>query len=390
MSKGKGKGKSYDDDKEEIIKIILVGNSGVGKTSIINRFYDNSYTNTMFPTIAMNYIEKPLDIKGKKIKVSIWDTAGQEQYKSCNKLFIKNSKIVIFVYDISKKLSFVELEFWYNTIKNELGESPLLGLVGNKADLIDREEITEEEGSKRAEEWDAYFSLLSAKTDKKGIDKYFKKITQLFLESNKQLTISPKIKLGNKDISKFQNKRGCCGGGGESKEYTTEKDFKILFLGEKCVGKTNVINSILGKKINKKYEHSKKVHKNKYLCQLEDKRNINVTLIDTYQNYFQTIDCEEMIKYCKIIFLIFDINKKDTFVELKKYIEKINEILGKDKTIINILGNKINTNEKQNAHVTNEEGEKYAKEVGAIYEMISLDDSNSLQNIIKKNIQKCL
>ena len=94
--------------------------------------------------------------------------------------------------------------------------------------------------------------------------------------------------------------------------------------------------------------------------------------------------------FCKIIFLIFDINKKDTFVELKKYIEKINEILGKDKTIINILGNKINTNEKQNAHVTNEEGEKYAKEVGAIYEMISLDDSNSLQNIIKKNIQKCL
>ena len=385
MSQEKGK------DEHESIKIILVGNSGVGKTSIINRFYKDSYEKYMISTIAMNYIEKNIDLNGKIVKLSIWDTAGQEQYKSCNKLFIKNSKIVIFVYDITKKISFKELDFWYDIIENELGQSPFLGVVGNKADLIDFEEIKEEEGEKKAEEWNAYFGLLSAKEDKPGIDKYFKKIVKLFLESNRRNIRIKSIKIAKKDISQPKNRGGCCSGGvEEGKSNKKENDFKILFLGEKSVGKTNIINSILGKKNNKKYEHSKSLHENKYICHLENKRNINVILIDTFEDYIKTTDCKETIKYSKIIFLIFDKNRKDTFIELKKYIKKIKESLGQNEAIINILGNKINFNENPNICVTKEEGENFAKEIGGYYEEISINDVKSLRNLIKNNIEKCL
>jgi len=80
-------------DESEInndaIKIILVGNAGVGKTAIINRYYKNTFSEKMEPTISMNFIEKKLNIDGKDITLNIWDTAGQEKYRSCNKLFIK-------------------------------------------------------------------------------------------------------------------------------------------------------------------------------------------------------------------------------------------------------------------------------------------------------------
>ena len=131
-------------EEKTILKVILVGNAGVGKTAIINRFYKNSFTENMLPTIAMNYIEKKIIIEGQKIYLSIWDTVGQEEYKSCNKLFIKNSNIVILVYDITRKISFNDLDYWHETIENELGENPYLALAGNKVDLIEEEEVNKE------------------------------------------------------------------------------------------------------------------------------------------------------------------------------------------------------------------------------------------------------
>ena len=95
--------------KIEEIKIILIGNSGVGKTAIINRYYNNSFDINMESTISMNFVGKKININGKYYDLNIWDTAGQEAYRSCNKLFIKNSNIVIFVYDITNKKTFIDL-----------------------------------------------------------------------------------------------------------------------------------------------------------------------------------------------------------------------------------------------------------------------------------------
>ena len=167
--------------KEEI-KLILVGDSGVGKTSIINRYYLNTFNSSMDSTQSMNFIIKDILINGKNIQLNIWDTLGQEKYFSCNKLFIKNSNIVILVYDITRKDSFKNLDIWYDSINTELGKDYYLGLVGNKFDMVEEEEVSEEMGIEKGKEWGAYFSLLSAKADKEGIDNYFEELVQGYLE----------------------------------------------------------------------------------------------------------------------------------------------------------------------------------------------------------------
>ena len=91
----------------------MVGNSGVGKTSIINRYYLNEFLSYVDSKSTMNFIQKNVSIIGRNLTLNIWDTGGQEKYRSCNKLFVKNSNIVIFVYDITTQKSFTDLGFWY-------------------------------------------------------------------------------------------------------------------------------------------------------------------------------------------------------------------------------------------------------------------------------------
>ena len=160
----------------ESIKIILVGNSGVGKTSIINRYYSDEFHSSIDSTISMNFVLKDVSIKGRTIQLNIWDTLGQEKYFSCNKLFIKNSNIVILVYDITRKNSFEGLEYWYNSINSELGKDFFLGLVGNKFDRINEEEVSEEEGMDKAKAWEPIFPYCRQKVTKMGLINILRKL----------------------------------------------------------------------------------------------------------------------------------------------------------------------------------------------------------------------
>ena len=108
-------------------KVVLIGESGVGKTSIITRYISDTFSSTLSPTSGANFTTKTVDIKeyNQKIKFEIWDTAGQEKYRSLAKVFYKNSSACILVYDITRRNSFEELKnFWINEIK--LNGSPSL------------------------------------------------------------------------------------------------------------------------------------------------------------------------------------------------------------------------------------------------------------------------
>ena len=161
---------SATDGEEEEIKTILVGMSGTGKTNIINALTNQKFDANPMSTFTSTFVDRYFTINGKKYKLEIWDTAGQEKFRSLTKIFIKDSKIVIFVYDITTQKSFEEIDFWVNTVKEILGDSPIFGLAGNKKDLYDREQVSIEQGEQKAKEIGARFKLTSAKNEVPGIN----------------------------------------------------------------------------------------------------------------------------------------------------------------------------------------------------------------------------
>ena len=106
-------------EEEEEVKLILLGESGVGKTAIIKRYLYDEFSSIRTPSDSMHYVEKDLTINKRKIKLNVWDTIGQEKYRSFTNLFFKNANIVILVYDITNKKSFEEIKnYWYKEAKS--------------------------------------------------------------------------------------------------------------------------------------------------------------------------------------------------------------------------------------------------------------------------------
>ena len=159
------------------IKTILVGRTGTGKTNIINAIVGVKFDSSEMSTSTAAFVDKTIKVSGKDYHLAIWDTAGQEKFRSLTKIFIKDAKIVIFVYSITDKESFKEIDFWLDNVKNILGDKPVLGLAGNKKDLFQEEQVGEEEGEKKAKEIGAIFKLTSAKT-KVGINEFIEKLVE--------------------------------------------------------------------------------------------------------------------------------------------------------------------------------------------------------------------
>ena len=200
-------------ENELTVKAVLLAESGVGKTSIISRFIDNSFEKNKKSTTGADYTGKTMyfdEYGGKKIKFEIWDTAGQEIYRSLTKIFYKDAKIAVLVYDITKRETFEELKkYWYNQIKESATPDIIIAIAANKCDLYEDEKVKEEEGREFAKEIGAYFKLTSAFLNS-GIEELFKTIGVKFLDDyinnlNKEEDINGKKKLKNKN-----EKKGCC------------------------------------------------------------------------------------------------------------------------------------------------------------------------------------
>ena len=193
------------------IKLILLGEMAVGKTSIIKRYYENSFNESEASSLTMSYVDKLIEINGYQYKLNIWDTIGQEQYRSISKLFLNDAKIVILVYSIDNKKSFEELDFWYNLYKEELGNDGVLGICGNKIDKYLEQEVTTEEGENYAKKRNAFFAEISAKEDKKAIDRFILNLVSIYYNKTKGIVINDKkgVKLEQND-NKNENGGGCC------------------------------------------------------------------------------------------------------------------------------------------------------------------------------------
>ena len=180
------------------IKVILLGESGVGKTCIINRYINNEFSQEIESTLGSSFQTKEIQKGDINYKLNIWDTTGQEKYHSITNLFIKGSQIVILVYSIDSENSFKGLEYWYSSLKDNLqGEDYILAVIGSKCDLINNEIVSEEEAEKFALEKNAIFKLVSSKQFPEGINELFNTlldelIKKLFIMPNSSATIDIK------------------------------------------------------------------------------------------------------------------------------------------------------------------------------------------------------
>ena len=187
------------------IKVILLGEMGVGKSNLVNAAADLRFDEISKSTVTSTYIEKRMKIVNRDYKVKLWDTAGQEKFRAFTKLFYQDSKIVIFVYDITNKKSFKELNYWINEIKVALGDEPILAIVGNKYDLNDMKEVDDEEAQKFAEDKGIKFILLSTKKEPKIFKIFLRKLVKDYL---KKIGI---LKDNEDDVcTKVENNHGSC------------------------------------------------------------------------------------------------------------------------------------------------------------------------------------
>ena len=192
--------------KEPLYKILLLGDWSVGKTCLIMRYTENTFTEIHLTTVGLDYKLKNFKFDdGKTIKVQIWDTAGQERYKTITKSYIKGANGIILVYDITKKKTFEGIKNWVKQIKESVSQRVCVALVGNKVDKEEEREIPKEEGEKLGSELNYPFYESSAK---EGIN-----INECFDTLIKQIDINYAnipINTGNNLKNKTKTKSGCC------------------------------------------------------------------------------------------------------------------------------------------------------------------------------------
>ena len=160
------------------VKVVLLGESGVGKTSIISQFTSNKFNPRCPTSVSAQFISKIIDFPKyqKSIKFDIWDTVGQEKYRSLAKIFYRDAKIIIFVYDITTEFSFKALkDFWLKETLNNADNEPIYALVANKIDLYQERQVKNEVGKAFADEINAIFQTTSAMSNS-GITNLFENL----------------------------------------------------------------------------------------------------------------------------------------------------------------------------------------------------------------------
>ena len=175
-----------------LVKVKTVGDSNVGKSSIVVRFVDDTFSGQMAPTIGVEYKSKIFEVYGNRVKATIWDTAGAERYRTITSNYYRGSHAIIFVYDVTERTSFENIEkFWLKEVKEYFPNTQeiIMLLVGNKIDNIYNRKVTEEEGEELARKHGMMFIETSAK-EKIGVNEAFEEVVNKVIESPLIETIS--------------------------------------------------------------------------------------------------------------------------------------------------------------------------------------------------------
>ncbi|KAB5537078.1 hypothetical protein PHYPO_G00114710 [Pangasianodon hypophthalmus] len=165
-----------DDSYDFVFKIVLVGDVGVGKTCVVQRFKTGTFIERQGNTIGVDFTMKTMEIQGKRVKLQIWDTAGQERFRTITQSYYRSTNGAIITYDITKKASFMAVPKWMEDVKKYGGSNIATLLIGNKSDLTEERDVSFEEAQAMAHQLDFISAIETSAKDSSNVDDAFNKM----------------------------------------------------------------------------------------------------------------------------------------------------------------------------------------------------------------------
>ena len=200
-----------------LFKIVLIGESSVGKTNILSKYLNNEFNPNSKATVGVEFGTKNYKIDNNVVKVQIWDTAGQERYRSITSAYYKGAKGCFIVYDITRRSSFDSIDRWLTDLKANCDEKITIVLLGNKSDLEEQREVSKDEGQQKAELYKLAFMETSALNGNNIENAFNELINDVYKHHHSSIEKEAKIELGDKgvdlndvDKEKEEEKKKCC------------------------------------------------------------------------------------------------------------------------------------------------------------------------------------
>ncbi|KAF7836673.1 ras-related protein RABA1f [Senna tora] len=209
-----------DDDYDYLFKLVLIGDSGVGKSNLLSRFTRNEFSLESKSTIGVEFATRSIRVDDKIVKAQIWDTAGQERYRAITSAYYRGAVGALLVYDVTRHVTFENAERWLKELRDHTDTNIVVMLVGNKADLRHLRAVSTEDAKSFAEKENTFFMETSALESMNVEDSFTEVLTQIYrvvsrkaLEAENDPAELPKgqtINVGTKDDVSAVKKVGCC------------------------------------------------------------------------------------------------------------------------------------------------------------------------------------
>jgi Ras-related protein Rab-11A len=209
-----------DDDYDYLFKVVLIGDSGVGKSNLLSRFTRNEFSLESKSTIGVEFATRSIRVDDKIVKAQIWDTAGQERYRAITSAYYRGAVGALLVYDVTRHITFENVQRWLKELRDHTDFNIVIMLVGNKADLRHLRAVSTEDAKGFAERENTFFMETSALESLNVENAFTEVLTQIYhvvsrkaLEVGDDPTALPKgqtINVGSKDDVSAVKSQGCC------------------------------------------------------------------------------------------------------------------------------------------------------------------------------------
>jgi len=216
QSNGTGAASSKHAAYDYLIKLLLIGDSGVGKSCLLLRFSDDSFTPSFITTIGIDFKIRTIELDGKRIKLQIWDTAGQERFRTITTAYYRGAMGILLVYDVTDDKSFANIRNWIRNIEQHASENVNKILIGNKCDLVDKKMIDTSKGKALADEYAIRFMETSAKNSINVEDAFItlaKDIKKRLIDTAEPNIVDGgniRLKQGQNGVKDPKKGRSCC------------------------------------------------------------------------------------------------------------------------------------------------------------------------------------